>query len=121
MAGVVHVQWYATLFRGDAMTDDIGRVAALSLRYGATQYQVHRSRDDMYRITQMTWFESKADWYRYWEGPDMVAFRRRNSGRFQVPITYTWFDEIASGAMGPEVPLIDTPQPEPEPSPSTVA
>ncbi len=119
MAGVVHVQWYATLFRGDWLAAEVSNAAALSLRYSATQYQVHRSRDDMYRVTQMTWFESKNDWYRYWDGPEMIEFRRRNAGRFQVPITYVWFDEIASGALGPEVGLAPTePEPEPEPEPT---
>ena len=119
MAGVVHVQWYATLFRGDAMADDISRAAALALRYGATQYQVHRSRDDMYRITQMTWFESKTAWYRYWDGPEMIAFRQRNAGRYQVPVTYVWFDELASGQLGPEVGLAPESTPAPQPEPST--
>lgn len=118
MAGVVHVQWYATLFRSEDMAREVSRAAALSLRYGATQYQVHRSRDDMYRITQMSWFESKTAWYRYWDGPEMIAFRRRNAARFQVPITYVWFDELASGAMGPEVELGPAPEPAPEPAPT---
>ncbi len=121
MAGVVHIQWYVTLFRGDAMAAEISQAAALSLRYGATQYQVHRSRDDSYRITQMTWFDSKRDWYRYWDGPEMMAFRRRNSSRFQIPITYVWFDELASGQLGPEVGLAPEPEPAPEPSPTHAA
>ena len=64
----------------------------------------------------MAWFESKTDWYRYWDGPEMIAFRRRNSGRFQVPITYIWLDEIASGALGPEVGLAPEPAPAPNPN-----
>ena len=75
MAGVVHIPWYATLFRGDKLAAAVSEVAAASIRYGATQYRVHRSRDDAYRITQMVWFESRLDWERYWEGPEMVAFR----------------------------------------------
>jgi hypothetical protein len=118
MAGVVHIPWYATVFRGDALAAEIAQAAAISLRYGATQYQVHRSRDDQYKIVQMTWFESKSDWYRYWDGPEMIAFRRRNSTRFQIPVVYIWHDEIAAGALGPEVGLAPTPTPEPEPTPT---
>ena len=102
------------------MAAEISRAAAVALRYGATQYQVHRSRDDQYKITQMVWFESKTDWYRYWDGPEMIEFRRRNSTRFQIPITYVWHDEIAAGAFGPEVPLAPEPEPEPEPTPTAV-
>src|SRR5947209_14248242 len=104
MAGVVHIPWYATVFRQGGLAEEVSLAAALSFRYGATQYQVHRSRDDRYRVLQMVWFEDHADWYRYWEGPEMIEFRRRHSGKFQIPVTYVWHDEIASGALGPEVP-----------------
>jgi hypothetical protein len=95
MAGVVHIPWYATLFRGDRVADAVCEVAAASIRYGATQYRVHRSRDDAYRITQMVWFESRLDWERYWEGPEMTRFRTDFSGRYQIPVLYVWHDEIA--------------------------
>ncbi len=75
------------------------------MRYGATRYAVHRNLDDRYRITQMTWFENKDDWYRYWDGPEMIEFRRRNSGQFQIPVDYGWNEELAAGELGPEVPL----------------
>ena len=121
MAGVVHIPWYATVARHESFADAVAAIAPISLRYGATQYAVHSSRDDRYSIRQMMWFESKADWYRYWEGPEMIEFRRRNSGRYQIPITYIWHDEIAAGALGPEVPLEPEPQPEPEPEPQAAA
>lgn len=121
MAGIVHIAWYATGLRQDMFAEKVAAAAPLAMRYGATQYQVHRSRDDRYKILQMTWFESHADWYCYWEGPEMVAFRRRNMGLYQVPISYIWHDEIASGALGPEVPLAAEPEPEPEPQPQAAA
>ena len=113
MAGVVHIDWYATVLRQDAFAAEVAYVAPLALRYGATQYAVHRSRDDRYKISQMAWFESKVDWYRYWEGVEMIEFRRRNVGRYQIPINYVWMDELAAGSLGPEVPTA----PEPEPAP----
>jgi len=119
MAGVVWIPWYSTLFRKDDFAQAVAEIAPLALRYGATQYAVHRSRDDRYRITQMSWFERKEDWYRYWDGAEMIEFRRRHQGRYQSPITYVWHDEIAAGALGPEVPL--APELQPEPAPSSVA
>jgi hypothetical protein len=70
MAGVMHVDWYPTVLRKDLFEAEVSRVAPHALRYGATQYAVHRSRDDRYKITQMAWFDSKPAWYSYWEGPD---------------------------------------------------
>lgn len=113
-SGLVHVQWYATILRQDALAAEVCQAARIALRYGATQYAVQRSREDRYRIIQMAWFESSRDWYRYWDGPEMVEFRRRNSGHFQIPVSYVWYDELDSGALGPEVSLPLAP-PEPEP------
>ena len=117
MAGVVHISWYATVLRQELLAAKVAEVAPLALRYGATQYAVHRSQEDRYRITQMAWFESKNDWYRYWEGPEMMAFRRRNSRQFQIPVNYEWYDELVAGALGPEVGLEPEPEPEPQPEP----
>jgi hypothetical protein len=117
VAGVVHVQWYATVLRQRTLAPEVCEAARIALRYGATEYSVHSSRDDRYKIIQMVWFEDKNDWYRYWEGPEMIAFRRRNSGHYQIPVSYAWHDELDSGALGPEVMLPPAPEPEPEPEP----
>jgi hypothetical protein len=120
MADVMTVFWYATILRKESFAVDVARVAPIALRYGATQYQVHVSNDDRYRITQMSWFSNKEDWYRYWDGPEMIEFRASNIHRYQIPITYTWHDEIAAGALGPEVPEAEH-EPGPEPAPHAAA
>jgi hypothetical protein len=99
MAGVVHIPWYATVFRGDKLAAAVSEVAAASLRYGATQYRVHRSTDDAYKILQMVWFESRLDWQRYWDGPEMVALRTSHMGHYQVPLLYDWNNEVAADAI----------------------
>jgi quinol monooxygenase YgiN len=99
VAGVVHIPWYGSFFRGDKLADAVCEVAAVSLRYGATQYAVHRSRDDQYRILQMAWFASRADWEHYWEGPEMAAMRTRCSGWYQVPVLYVWQDELVADVV----------------------
>lgn len=97
-ADLIWVQWYATIFRKDVFAQAVAEVAPLALRYGASQYQVHVSNDDRYKITQMTWVPSHEAWYSYWEGPEMVEFRARYAGKYQIPIVYAWADEIASGS-----------------------
>ena len=116
----MHVQWYATVFRGDMFVDAVSEFAApATLKYGARRYSVQRSQDDAYRITQMIWFDSKDDWYRYWEGPEMREFRARYSGKYQIPISYVWHEEYASG--GAEVTTVTPADLNPEPHPSTAA
>jgi hypothetical protein len=101
MAGVVHIHWYATLFRGDKLAAAVSDAATASIRYGATQCRVHRLRDDRYRILQMLWFESRLDWERYWEGPEMTALRTGHSGQYQVPVVYAWYDELVQDVVEP--------------------
>jgi quinol monooxygenase YgiN len=96
-AGTVHIPWYATLFRGDRFAEALGEIAPVALRYGALDYQVHRSRDDTYKFLQTTTFESKLDWERYWNGPEFIAFREEYTSWYQVPVLYVWHDVIAAG------------------------
>jgi hypothetical protein len=118
MADLMTVYWYATTFRKDRFAAEVAQAAAISLRYGATEYRVHINHDDRYKITQMVWIADKDDWYRYWDGPEMIEFRARNAGRYQIPLTYAWADEIAAGSLGPEVPASE---PEPQPAPQAAA
>jgi hypothetical protein len=114
MADLMWVQWYATVLRQNVFAEAVAEVAPIALRYGATQYQVHVNDDDRYKITQMTWVPNHAAWYSFWEGPEMIEFRARYSGKYQVPIVYAWADEIASGSR---VEGIENGTAEPAPSP----
>ncbi len=95
--GIVHIPWYATGFRGDRLEQALVDVSASSLRYGATSWVVHRSRDDRYRLLQMIEFEDKTSFERWWEGPEMVDFRVITSSWWQVPVLYTWNDVCGEG------------------------
>ena len=62
----------------------------------------------------MTWVPSHEAWYSYWEGPEMVEFRARNSGHYQIPIVYAWADEIATGTLGLDLEAAEGPNRPPE-------
>jgi hypothetical protein len=98
--GTVVIPWYATGFRGDAFEQALNEVAALAPRYGASSYAVYRARDDRYKFQQLATFAEALDWERYWEGPEMIAFRVRHSGWYQVPVLYGWWDLTAAGQIG---------------------
>ena len=102
MAGVVHIPWYATIFRGDKLEAAVAEIAPLALRYGASAYTVHRNRDDRYKILQTATFENKADWERYWMGPEFNFFRAANQSYYQVPVLYSWNDVVVEGYMADE-------------------
>jgi hypothetical protein len=99
MAGVVHIPWYATLFRGDRFTEAVAEIAPVALRYGATEYLVYRSRDDAYKVLQLATFEDKGDYDAYWYGPEFTTWRADHTGWFQVPILSTWHDVVVHGGI----------------------
>ena len=59
MGGIVHLPVYSTGFRGDDVEAALAQLAPISLRYGATRYEVFRSRDDRYKFLQTAEFETK--------------------------------------------------------------
>ena len=102
MAGVVHLPVYATGFRGDDIEASLQKIAPISTRYGATRYEVFRSRDDRYKFLLAVDFEDKADWDAYWFGPEFTDFRAACTGWYQVPLLYVWNDRVADGALARE-------------------
>ncbi|HLI59631.1 MAG TPA: hypothetical protein VKV21_08170 [Solirubrobacteraceae bacterium] len=103
MADLMVVRWYATVLRHTVFAEKVAEIAPVSLHYGATQYRVHVDNDDRYKINQLTWVPNHESWYAYWEGPEMIEFRARFLGKYQVPITYSWATEIAVGGRDAEV------------------
>ena len=97
-AGVVHIPWYATLFRAERFATALQEIAPVALRYGANDYHVYRSRDDGYKFLHVVSFEDKLDWARYWEGPEFIDWRAKYTSWYQVPVLYVWHDVISSGA-----------------------
>ena len=97
--GVVHLPVYATGFRGDDIEAALQQIAPISTRYGATKYEVFRSRDDRYRFLLVVDFDAKADWDAYWFGPEFTEMRAACSGWYQVPLLYVWNDRVAGGAV----------------------
>jgi hypothetical protein len=118
MSDLVWVKWYATVLRQEMFAEAVAKVAPIALRYGATQYQVHIDNDDRYKITQMTWVPDHPTWYAFWEGPEMIEFRSRFSGKYQIPIVYAWADEIAHGGITDELEMVKK---ELDPKPSMAA
>lgn len=101
MAGVVHIPWYATVFRADRFSTALEEIAPVALRYGATEYAVHRSDEDGYKFRQTATFESKADFERYWYGSEFSTWRAEYSSWYQVPVTYEWYTETTAGTLEP--------------------
>jgi hypothetical protein len=100
MSSVVHIPWYATLFRGDKLAVALQEIAPVALRYGATEYSIYRSRDDTYRFLQLATFANKSDFERYWYAEEFSVWRADYSSWYQVPVLYIWNDMLVRGGIG---------------------
>lgn len=103
MAGVVHIPFYATGFRGDDLQAALEQLAPISLRYGATGYRVFRYREDRYKFLVAMEFESSTDWEAYWYGEEFTDMRASCSSWYQVPLLYAWTDLVSVGEMSQPV------------------
>jgi quinol monooxygenase YgiN len=97
--GVVHLPWYATGFRGDDLEAALAQLAPISMRYGATRYDVYRSRDDRYRFLMEIEFDAREQWDAFWFGPEFTDMRASCSSWYTVPLLYVWNDRFSSGGL----------------------
>jgi len=107
MAGVVHLPVYATGFRGDDIEAALQQLAPISLRYGATRYEVFRARDDRYKFLFSMEFDAHADWDAFWFGPEFTDWRTGCSSWYTVPLLYYWQDLVAVGEIEDRVAVGD--------------
>ena len=103
--GVLHLPWYATGFRGDDLEAALHQLAPISMRYGATRFDVYRSRDDRYKFLMTIDFDSKHDWDAFWFGEEFTDMRASCNGWYQVPLLYAWQDLVARGELREAVEL----------------
>lgn len=101
MSETMIIPWYATGFRADRFEVALNQIAEISMRYGATSFEVYRSKDDRYKFQQFVTFEDHLGWERYWEGPEMCTFRARHSGWYQVPVLYGAWTRTTAGSLEP--------------------
>jgi hypothetical protein len=99
-SNTTHINWYATGFRGEKFVEAILQIAPVALRYGATEWQVHRSYDDRYKFLQISHFADKMDFQRYWLGEEFNDWRADYQGWFQVPVVYQANELLGRGSIG---------------------
>ncbi len=96
---IVHVPWYATGFRHDQLEAALLEIAPLALRYGASEWAVHRGVDDRYKFLQIANFAEKTDWETYWYGEDFARWRAEHSSWYQIPIYPVYNSLVGAGAV----------------------
>ncbi len=105
MAGVVHIPWYATLFRGDQF--EAARRADRAARAPLRRDRVRDLPVARRRATRScSWRASRRrpQFERYWYGEEFSIWRADYQSFYQVPILYVWHDLVVRGGIGSEIP-----------------
>lgn len=97
MGKAVEVIWSLTPFRSDEFIEQWVPYAALAINYGAKGYLLVRQADDELIVKQYAFFDKKSDWDRYWNSEALQQGRAKLSGRYVVPLLYTWQEVHAHG------------------------
>ncbi len=87
---MVEINWRINPFRGDRFEALWTPAAAAALDYGAHAYAFYRSKDDQLNFKQVSYFDSKEDWERYWFSEEISNMRTQISGLYQVPLAFNW-------------------------------
>jgi hypothetical protein len=117
MAQTIHIPWYATGLRADRLAAALRDVTPTALRYGATGWSLHRSKDDRFRFLQIVDFDDKLDFERWWNGAEMIEMRAITSGWWQVPVLYIPHEHLGEG----RIEAADAPAAAVEPAPEPAA
>ena len=103
MAGIVHIPWYATVFRGDKLEAALAEIAPVALRYGATSYAVHRNRDDALQVPADGGLRDQERLGAVLVRAGVLALPRPvPEPGTRCPLLYTWADVVVEGALDDE-------------------
>jgi hypothetical protein len=99
MADLIHIPFYATVFRGDQLEEALAEIGPVALRYDADHYRLTRSTEDRYKFLLAVGFDNKLDFERYWYGPEFSRWRSRYQSWYQIPLVYDPQEMVSSGVV----------------------
>jgi quinol monooxygenase YgiN len=96
MADVAVIDWHIHPFRADRWLDAWRPAAARALAFGATSWTLTRSVDDPLHFRQMSVWEDRDDFERYWSSDEVSAVREQIMNLYNKPLAYSWHTLLAS-------------------------
>ena len=100
MAGVVHIPWYATVFRGDSFEEALGRSrrSRCATARPSTRSTAHATTPTS--SCRSPGSRPSSDWTALLVRPGVHRRRADYSSCYQVPVLYAWHGVAASGQLG---------------------
>jgi quinol monooxygenase YgiN len=84
------IDWHIHLLRVDRWLKIWSPAVERALAYGAASATLSRSEEDPHHFRQVTTWEDRGDFDRYWQGEELTAMRQEASGLYNVPVLPHW-------------------------------
>jgi heme-degrading monooxygenase HmoA len=111
MAYVNYIDWHTTPFRSERWFEIWRPALDRALAFGASKSYVTRSVDDPLHFRQVSVWESKDDFDRYWASDEVASLRQQALNYFAKPLLPSWHTMISDAT--PAEPADAAPEAEP--------
>lgn len=102
------IEWHTHPFRSDRWFEIWRPALDRALAFGASASYLTRNIEDPLHFRQVTVWERKADFERYWASDEITALREEALSYFNKPVLPVWHSlagDAAPGADGPAEPV----------------
>jgi quinol monooxygenase YgiN len=96
---VNYIDWHVTPFRADRWLEIWRPALDRALAFGATASYITRSEDDPLHFRQVTVWNDRADFERYWASDELSALREEALTYFHKPVYPVWHTLTADAAV----------------------
>jgi hypothetical protein len=93
-----YIDWHTTPFRSDRWYEIWKPALDRALAFGATSSYLTRSVDDPLHFRQLSTWEDKADFERYWASDEISALRQEAMSYYAKPLLPGWHTLSAAAA-----------------------
>ena len=98
MADVNYVEWHISPFRRDRFLEIWLPALDRALAFGARSCFLSRNEEDPLHFRQVSVWDDRADFDRYWASDEISALRQAALPYFNKPVYPVWHDLIADAA-----------------------
>jgi hypothetical protein len=96
---VHYVEWHITPFRADRWFEIWRPALDRALAHGARGAFITRNEDDPLHFREVTVWDSRADYERWWFSDELSALRQQALGFYHKPIDHHWHAHVADAAV----------------------
>jgi hypothetical protein len=102
VAEVNYIEWHTTPFRSERWYEIWRPALDRALAFGATSSYLTRSIDDPLHFRQVSTWNEKSDFERYWASDEIAALRQAAMPYYAKPLLPVWHSVVAdAGAVQP--------------------